>query len=76
MVEDLLEASGRFKIDIVWVRDTGNLTISDGERATAKARRRPYERCGRSPEWRDGLVSEWQMFATPPDALEAAGLSE
>ncbi len=67
-----------FRIEIVWVRDAGNLTVSElrnqahGEGSAAAL----DEQVWQVSEWRDGLVARWQMYATRAEALEAVGLRE
>ena len=67
-----------FRIEIVWVRDAGNLTVSElrnqahGEGSAASL----DEQVWQVSEWRDGLVARWQMYATQHDALEAVGLRD
>ena len=67
-----------FRIEIVWVRDAGNLTVSElcnqahGEGSAAPLEEQVWQ----VSEWRDGLVLRWQMYATQHDALAAVGLSE
>ncbi len=75
---DLLGVFPDFKIEIVWVRDAGNLTVAElhnqvhGEGSAAPL----DEQVWQVSEWRDGLVVRWQMYATEDAAREAAGLSE
>ena len=75
---DLLGVFPDFKIEIVWVRDTGNLTVSElRNRAHGEGNAAALdEQVWQVAEWRDGLVVRWQMYATETEALEAAGLSE
>src|SRR6186997_3577214 len=74
---DLLGVFPDFRIEVVWVRDAGDLTVSElrnsahGEGSAALA-----ELVWQVSEWRDGRVVRWQMYETEHDALEAAGLSE
>jgi SnoaL-like domain len=67
-----------FRIEIVWVRDAGNLTVSElRNQAHGEGSSAPLdEQVWQVSEWRDGLVARWQMYATKHDALEAAGLRE
>jgi SnoaL-like domain len=75
---DLLEVFPDFEIGIVWVRDAGNLTVSElCNRAHGEGRATPLEEIvWQVSEWRDGLVVRWQMYATEQEAVEAAGLQE
>jgi SnoaL-like domain len=75
---DLLEVFPDFEIGIVWVRDAGNLTVSElCNRAHGEGSATPLEEIvWQVSEWRDGLVVRWQMYATEQEAFEAAGLSE
>jgi ketosteroid isomerase-like protein len=74
---DLLGVFPDFTIEIVWVRDTGDLTVSElrnsarGEGSAALA-----EHVWQVSEWRDGRVVRWQIHASEQAALEAAGLRE
>ena len=67
-----------FRIEIVWVRDAGNLTVSElRNQAHGEGGAAPLdERVWQVSEWRDGLVARWQIYATQHEALEAAGLPE
>jgi hypothetical protein len=75
---DLLEVFPDFEIAIVWVRDAGNLTVSElRNRAHGEGSAAPLEEfVWQVSEWRDGLVVRWQMYATEQEAVEAAGLQE
>lgn len=74
---DLLGVFPDFTIEIVRVRDAGDLTVSElrnsvhGEGSAALA-----ELVWQVSEWRDDRVVRWQMYENEHDALEAAGLSE
>ena len=74
---DLLGVFPDFTIEIVWVRDTGDLTVSElrnsasGEESDALA-----EHVWQVSEWRDGRVVRWQIHESEQAALEAAGLPE
>jgi hypothetical protein len=67
-----------FRIEIVWVRDAGNLTVSElRNRAHGEGSAAPLdEQVWQVSEWRDGRVVRWQMYATQHDAIEAVGLRE
>ena len=74
---DLLGVFPDFMIEVAWVRDTGNLTVSElrnsagGEGSAALE-----ELVWQVSEWRDGRVVQWQIYERERDALEAAGLRE
>jgi hypothetical protein len=74
---DLLGVFPEFRIEVVWVRDAGNLTVSElrnsahGEGSAALE-----EAVWQVSEWRDGRVVQWQIHESEQDALEAAGLTE
>ena len=63
---DLLGVFPDFKIEIVWVRDAGNLTVSElRNQAHGEGSAAPLdEQVWQVTEWRDGLVVQWQMYAT------------
>ena len=67
-----------FRIEIVWVRDAGNLTVSEvRNQAHGEGSAAPLdEKVWHVSEWRHGRVVQWQIYATEPEALEAVGLSE
>ena len=75
--KDLLGVFPDFTIEVVWVRDAGDLTVSElrnsvhGEGSAALA-----ELVWQVSEWRDGRAVRWQMYESEQDALEAAGLGE
>ena len=75
--KDLLGVFPDFMIEVAWVRDTGNLTVSElrnsagGEGSAALE-----ELVWQVSEWRDGRVVQWQIYEKERDALEAAGLRE
>ncbi len=76
--KDLLDVFPDFRIEVVWVRDTGNMTVSElrnsahGEDGAAPLEEFVWQ----VSEWRDGRVVRWQMYESEQDALEAAGLRE
>ena len=76
--DGLLGVFPDFRIEIIWVRATGNLTVSElRNQAQAEGSAAPLdEQVWQVSEWRDGLVVRWQMYAAQHDALEAAGLRE
>ena len=75
--EGLLGVFPDFTIEVVWVRDAGDLTVSElrnsakGEGSAALA-----ELVWQVSEWRDGRVVRWQMHESEQDALDAAGLED
>ena len=78
---DLLGVFPDFRIEVVWVRDAGDVTVSElrngaqvpgGERGAAPLEESVWQ----VSEWRDGRVVRWQMYESEQEALEAAGLSE
>ena len=72
----LLGVFPEFRIEIVWVRDAGNLTVSElRNHARGEGSAAPLdEQVWQVSEWRDGVVVRWRMYASEHDALEAAGL--
>jgi hypothetical protein len=76
--EDLLGVFPDFTIEVVWVRDAGDLTVSE-LRNSAQGEGSPApleELVWQVTEWRDGRVVRWQMYESKQSALEAAALSE
>ena len=75
---DLLGVFPDFMIEVVWVRDAGDMTVSElRNSAHGEGSATPLEECvWQVSEWRDGRVVRWQMYAGEQDALEAAGLRE
>jgi hypothetical protein len=67
-----------FRIEIVGVRDTGNLTVAElRNQARGDGSAAPLdEEVWQVSEWRGGLVVRWEMYADRGEALEAAGLRE
>ena len=75
--KDLLGVFPDFMIEIVWVRDAGNLTVSElRNSAGGEGSGALEEHVWQVSEWRDERVVRWQIYAREQDALEAAGLSE
>ena len=74
----LLSVFPDFRIEIVWVRDAGNLTVSElRNQAHGDGSAAPLdEQVWQVSEWRGGLLVRWQMHATQHAALEAVGLRE
>src|SRR5262245_5329687 len=65
-----------FAVQIVWVRDAGDLTVSElRNSASGEGSAALEELVWQVSEWRDGRVVRWQMYQQEGDALEAAGLS-
>jgi ketosteroid isomerase-like protein len=75
---DLLGVFPDFRIEVVWVRDAGDLTVSELQNsAHGEGSAAPLEEVvWQVSEWRDGRVVRWQIYDSEQDALEAAGLSE
>jgi ketosteroid isomerase-like protein len=75
---DLLGVFPEFRIEVVWVRDAGDLTVSElRNSAHGEGGAAPLEEfVWQVSEWRDGRVVRWEMYGSEQDALEAAGLSE
>ena len=75
---DLLGVFPDFRIEVVWVRDAGDLTVSElRNSAHGEGGAPPLEEfVWQVSEWRDGLVVRWQMYESEQDALEAAGVRE
>lgn len=67
-----------FRIEIVSVREVGNLTVSElRNQAHGEGSAAPLaEQVWQVSEWRAGLVVRWQMYTDQHEALEAAGLQE
>ena len=76
--KELLDVFPDFRIEVVWVRDAGNMTVSElrnsahGEGSAAPLEDSVWQ----VSEWRDGRVIRWQMHESEQDALAAAGLLE
>ena len=76
--ESLFSSLSDFTVEVVEVRDRGDLTV-------ALLRNRAHGAVSNAPveellwfvgEWREGKAIWWQSFSTEAEALEAAGLSE
>jgi ketosteroid isomerase-like protein len=76
--KDLLDVFPDFRIEVAWVRDAGNMTVSElRNSAHGEGTAAPLEEfVWQVSEWRGGRVVRWQMYESEQDALEAAGLSE
>jgi ketosteroid isomerase-like protein len=75
---NLLDVFPDFNIEVVSVRDAGQLTVSElRNRAHGEGSAAPLEEfIWQVSEWRDGQVVRWQMYGSEQEALEAAGLEE
>jgi ketosteroid isomerase-like protein len=75
---DLLGVFPDFRIEVVWVRDAGDLTVSElRNSAHGEGSATPLEEfVWQVSEWRDGLVLRWQMYEREQEALGAAGLDD
>ena len=75
---DLLGVFPDFRIEVVGVRDAGNMTVSElRNSAHGEGGAAPLEEfVWQVSEWRDGRVVRWEMYESEQDAIEAAGLSE
>ena len=75
---NLLDVFPDFTIEVISVRDAGQLTVSElRNRAQGEGSAAPLEEfIWQVSEWRDGQVVRWQMYGSEQDALEAAGLEE
>jgi ketosteroid isomerase-like protein len=76
--ESLFSSLPDFTVEVVEVRDLGDLTVAVLHfRAEGAVSHAPVEqRIWLVAEWRDGKAIWWQTFRTEGEALEAAGLSE
>jgi ketosteroid isomerase-like protein len=76
--ESLFTGLPDFTIEVVEVRDLGDLTVAVlRNRAQGAVSQAPVEqRLWLVGEWRDGKVIWWQSFRSEAEALEAAGLRE
>ena len=76
--DNLLGVFPDFKIEVVSVRDAGQLVVSGvRNRAHGAGVAVPLEEfVWQVSEWRDGQVVRWQMYETERDALEAAGIED
>jgi ketosteroid isomerase-like protein len=76
--ESLFSGLPDFTIEVVEVRDLGDLTVAVlRNRAQGAVSHAPVEQqLWLVAEWRDGKVIWWQSFRSEAEALEAAGLSE
>src|SRR5512132_665785 len=75
---DLLGVFPDVRIEVVWVRDAGDLTVSElRNSAHGEGGAVPLEEfVWQVSEWRDGRVVRWQMYESEQEAIEAAGLPE
>jgi SnoaL-like domain len=75
--KDLLDVFPDFTIEVVWVRDARDLTVSELRCSASEVSAAPLEEfVWQVSEWRDGLVVRWQMCTSEQEALEAAGVRE
>ena len=76
--ESLFSGLPDFTVEVVEVRDLGDLTVAVLHfRAEGAVSHAPVEqRVWQVAEWRDGKAIWWQTFRTEAEALEAAGLAE
>ena len=65
---DLLGVFPDFRIEVVWVRDAGDLTVSElRNSAHGEGSAAPLEEfVWQVSEWRDGRVVRWQMYEEEP----------
>jgi ketosteroid isomerase-like protein len=74
----LLDVFPDFTIEIMSVRDAGELTVSGlcnrahGEGGAASLKDLVWQVC----EWRDGQVVRWEIYENEQDALAATGLDD
>ena len=75
---DLLGVFPDFRIEVVWVRDAGDVTVSElRNSAHGEGGAAPLEEfVWQVSEWSDGRVVRWQMYESEQEAIEAAGLRE
>jgi ketosteroid isomerase-like protein len=74
---NLLDVFPDFTIEVISVRDAGQLTVSELRTGAHEGSTAPLEEfIWQVSEWRDGQVVRWQMYASEEAALEAAGLTE
>ena len=76
--ESLFSALPDFTVELVEVRDLGDLTLAVLRYcAQGAASHAPVEqRLWQVGEWREGKAIWWQSFRTEAEALDAAGLRE
>ena len=76
--QDMLDASPDRTVEIVEVRDLGDVTLTEFHaRGHGAASDFPYEETIWSvARWRRGKCVLWRPYVTKTDALEAAGLRE
>ena len=76
--ESLFSGLSDFTVEVVEVRDLGDLTVALlRNRAHGAVSNAPVEeRLWFVGEWREGKATWWQSFRTEAEALEAAGLRE
>jgi ketosteroid isomerase-like protein len=76
--EDLLDVFPDFAIEVVEVRDLGELALAVLRvRGHGEGSDTPFEdTLWQLAEWRNEKVVRWEVFRSEVDALEAAGLRE
>jgi ketosteroid isomerase-like protein len=76
--KDLLDAFPDFTVEVVEVRDLGDVTVAALRfRAHGAGSDLPVEETvWQAIRWRRGKAVSWSTFDTPAEALEAAGQSE
>jgi len=76
--ENLLDVFPDFAVEVVEVRDLGDLTLAAlrfGGHGAGSAT--PFEQAvWQLGEWREGKVVWWRAYGTEAEALEAAGVRE
>jgi ketosteroid isomerase-like protein len=75
--DDLLRVFPDFNIELVEVRDLGDVTVGSGRiRGRGVGSEVPFEeRVWAAGKWRDGKLVWWQNCGSEAEALETAGLS-
>jgi SnoaL-like domain len=73
----LLDVFPDFFIEILWVRDGGQVTVAGlSNRALGEGSAALEDFVWQTAEWRDARVVRWEMHRSERDALQAAGLPE
>ena len=73
----LLDVFPDFSIEILSVRDGGQVTVAElCNRAHREGTAAVEDHVWQLAEWRDGLVIRWVIHEREQDALEAAGLAD
>ena len=72
----LLDVFPDFAIEIVSVRESGEVTVASlRNRAHGEGSRALEELVWQVCDWRDGQVIRWQIYESEQEALRAAGLA-